>query len=128
MEKYKVLGLALITVFAPVKAAMLTALALILVDLITGIIASIKKKEKVTSAAFGRTIVKTLVYQIAIMLGFLTEKFLTGDLVPVSKIITSYIGLTELTSVIENLNVISGGSLMQVLVNKLGSVNGQKQQ
>lgn len=125
MDKIKAFSLAILAVFAPIKPIMLTAFVMVVVDLITGLIAARKKGEAITSAAFSRTLIKTAVYMTAIMMGFLTETYLTGDMLPASKIITSYIGMTELLSLVENLNVISGGSLMKSLVDKLGSQNAQ---
>ncbi len=123
LERLKIIGLSLLAVFAPIKAIMLTAFVLVIADLITGLLAARKRKEPITSAAFSRTLIKTAVYQTAIMMGFLTETYLTGDMLPVCKIITSYIGMTELLSLVENLNTISGGSLMKSLIKKLGSQN-----
>ena len=126
MDKIKAFSLALLSVFAPIKGIMLTAFALVVVDLITGLLAAKKQGTPITSAAFSRTLIKTAIYQTAIVMGFITETYLTGDMFPVSKIITSYIGMTELLSLIENLNIISGGSLMKTLISKLGSQNAQE--
>lgn len=126
ITQLKMIALSVLMVFAPIKTIILAAFVMIMADLITGIIAAKKRGESVTSAGFSRTMVKTMVYQTAIIMGFLTETYLTGGLIPVSKIITSYIGLTEITSIIENLNSISGGSLMKALVDKLASQNSVK--
>lgn len=127
LERLKIIGLSLLSVFAPIKGIMLTAFVLVVVDLITGLIAAYKRKEAITSAAFSRTTVKTMVYMVAIMTGFLAETYLTGPDMKISNIITSYIGFTEVISIIENLNTVSGGSFMKSLIDKLGSANGQDQ-
>jgi len=57
-----------------------------------------------------------------ICLSFLVETFLSGSLVPVSKIATTIIGLTELKSVMENLDLLAGGSLLKSLI---GAVQAQ---
>lgn len=54
------------------------------------------------------------------MMGFLTEQYLVGDLVPVVKILAGLIGMTELKSVIENIQDISDVPLMKLLAEKLG--------
>jgi phage-related holin len=123
LAKLKLLAVALLAVFAPIQSVLLTALTLVLADLITGILASRHRGEKITSAGLQRTVVKLLVYMAVIMLGFLTETYLTGSTVAICKIISSYVGLTELTSIMENLNEISGGSLLKSLISKLGSQN-----
>lgn len=126
LDKLKLLALSVLAVFAPVKSVILMTGVMIFADLITGMMASHKRGEPITSAALRRTAIKAFVYEAAIMLGFLTETYFTGTSVPVSKIISSFIGLAELKSVLENLDSISGGSLLAVLINKLGSDNDKK--
>lgn len=119
--------MSIISVFAPAKAVLLTTLLLVLVDMVTGAIAAKKRGEKITSAGFGRTIAKILVYELAVGLGFLTETYMTGPMVPVSKIVSSLIGLTELKSCIENLNDINGSPVLTSLVQKLSSQNASRE-
>jgi hypothetical protein len=115
--------LAAITILAPIQAALTTAGCLVMLDLILGIIAAKKRGAPITSAGLRRTVSKMVIFQIAIITGFLTEKYLTGDLVPVCKIITAFIGLTEIKSIVENLNAINGNSIFSDLITKLGSKN-----
>ena len=118
--------LVLLMVFAPIQAAIITVFVLIMADLVTGVYAAWKSEELITSSGLRRTITKLCVYEAALLLGFLTQTYLTGPYVPVSTIVSTFIGVTELKSVIENLNSISGGSLLASLVSKLGSDNGRK--
>jgi phage-related holin len=127
LSKIKLLCIAVVMVFAPIKSVLLTALVLVLADLISGVLASRKRGEQITSAGFQRTVIKLSVYMAAIMLAFLTETYLTGATVAVCKIVSSFVGLTEITSIIENLNELSGGSLLKALIAKLGSQNGNEQ-
>lgn len=115
----KTLLMSILVILAPVKPVMITAFILVLADLVTGIWAAQKRHESITSAGLRRTITKLLIYQITIVLGFITQQYLTGDLVPLSKIISAFIGLTEMKSITENLNHISGGSLLKALVERL---------
>ena len=112
-------ALAAILVFAPIKATLVTAMVLVLADLLTGILASRKRGEKITSSGLKRTVIKFLVYETVIMMGFLTEQYLTGDVVPVVKILGGLVGLTELKSVLENAEELTGIPLLQVIINKL---------
>lgn len=112
-----------LAIFAPVKAVLIATAVLVAADLILGIIASVKQGIPVTSAGLRRTISKLLVYEAAVMLGFLSESYLTGSMIPLSKIISAYIGLTEITSIVENLNIINGSSIFNGLLSKLGSEN-----
>jgi phage-related holin len=113
---------AAILVMAPAKSMIITTLVLILIDLVTGVLASRKMKRPITSSGLKKTIVKLAIYEVAIIAAFLTQTYLTGTEVPVSSIVTGYIGLTELTSVIENLNIISGNKLLKTLIEKLGTI------
>ncbi len=122
----KTLALSILAVFAPIKAAIITILVLVMVDLITGISAAKKRKDPITSAGFRRTIVKLVVYEGAMMLGFIAQKYLMEDSVPVANIISGFIGITELKSCLENMNTLSGTNVLETIVNKLGSENDEK--
>lgn len=115
--------LALAAVLAPAKAMLSTALMLVLVDLITGIMAARKRGDPITSAGLQRTVVKAFIYEIAIILGFLTEVYLLDHSMPVSNIIAGLVGLTELKSCLENLDAVGGGGVLKQVIDKLGSKN-----
>jgi phage-related holin len=117
------LGLAILAVFAPIKAAIITVLVLVVFDLITGVWAAQKRNEPIMSSGFRRTIVKLFLYEIALAMGFLAETYLLDAALPISKIVSAFIGLTELKSVMENMNEIGGGNLFASLIAKLGSDN-----
>ena len=110
-----------LTIFTPVKAMVITTITLIMCDLILGMIAAMKRKETITSTRLKRTGIKLFVYPTAILLGFLTQQYLTGDSVPVTNITAGMLGLTELLSCLENLNDISGQNLLKALIDKIGS-------
>lgn len=117
------LGLAILAVFAPIQTVIITTGCLIFADLVIGVTAARKRGEAISSAGFRRTVTKLFVYEAVIMLAYLTETYLTGNIIPVSKIASAYIGLTELTSIIESLNEINGGNVLSSLISKLGSQN-----
>lgn len=124
MKSHLINALAILAgIFAPAKAMILTSTVLITVDLITGILAARKQSIPITSAGLRRTVTKLFVYEAAILLGFLTEQYLTGPGIPVSNIVASFIGLTELLSCMENLNIIGGNDLLKSIIDKLGSAN-----
>lgn len=116
-----------VAVFAPIKAVILVTGILIFADLITGILAARKKGEKITSAGLRRTVTKIFIYNSAIMLGFLAEKYMLDGFIPVSKIASGLIATVELASLYENLNTLNGNNLFKALIDKLGSVNDKKQ-
>lgn len=119
--------LAILVVLAPIKSMMLVAGVLIAADLLSGLWAAHKSKVAITSAGLRRSITKMLVYQATIILAFLVEKYMLDNALPLSKIASSFIGITELKSVLENLNIASGGNLLKDLISKLGSDNDKKE-
>lgn len=92
--------MALVVFIAPVKAALIAVLALTALDLVTGLLAANKRGEKITSSGLKRTVVKIMVYELVVLLGFITETYLTGLWVPLTKILGGYIGIVELKSVL----------------------------
>lgn len=118
--KLKVLALSILAIFAPIKPAIITVGVMVALDLITGVWAANKRKEPITSNGLKQTVMKLMVFQIALITGFLTEKYLTGDLVPITKIIAAFIGLVEYTSMLENLNEINGQPIFKSIIKKIG--------
>ena len=116
-----------IAILAPIKAVMIAVGVLVIADMITGVWAAIKRSEKITSAGFRRTVSKLVIYQIAIITGFVVEHYLVDGSIPIVKIIGGVIGLVELKSVLENANSISGTDIFQLILNRLGSQNDIKE-
>ena len=121
------LGIAVLAVFAPAQNIMLACMTLISCDLVSGVLAARKRKETITSSGFKRTLVKLVVYELAIALGFIAQHYLMGDVIPVINIIGSYVGLTELTSAYENINEIAGENLLKNVLDKLNSSSKEKE-
>lgn len=111
--------LAIIAFLMPVKMAMAAAIGLTAFDLIFGLLAAPHRKQKITSAGLKRTIIKIFVYEIVIALALVTETYLTQDLIPLVKLATSYIGLTELKSILENIEDITGVPALQTLIDSI---------
>lgn len=115
----------ILVLLAPIKAVMATVGFLIFIDLGSGIWAALKRKEKISSAALRRTISKMIIYQMAVISGFLIEKYLVGGDLPVTKIVAGFIGIVEFKSILENSNFILGTDVFKTLIEKLGSKNDQ---
>lgn len=122
-HKLELLGASILAVFAPVKTVALVSMVLIMADFMTGLLVAKKKRRKITSAGFRRTLTKAFVYEIAILMGFLSERYLLGGDIPVVKLISSFIGLVELKSILENLDILHGQKIFKTLVKNLGSKN-----
>lgn len=114
------------SVFAPIKGIIITVGVVIVVDLVTGVLAAKKRGEKITSAGLRRSLSKALIYQTAILTGFLMEKYLLADIVPITKLVAGAIGMVESVSVFENLNKLSNNNLFSKILEVLGSVNDKK--
>ncbi len=114
-----------IVMLAPIQAVMMTVGFLIFLDLLTGVWAARKRKEKISSAALRRTISKMIIYQIAIISGFFIEKHLLQDSLPITKVVAGFIGLVEFKSILENGNTILGTDIFKLLIQRLGSKNDQ---
>jgi len=110
---------------APIKPVMITVGILIVSDLITGVWAAYKRKEPITSAALGRTVSKMVVYQTAVVTGFLLQRYLLGDALPVVNVVGGMIGMVEFKSFMENSNVIVDGDIFKQIIKKLGSKNDE---
>lgn len=123
MKYLEALVISSLAAFAPVKATLATVLALVIVDLITGVLAALKRKELITSAQLRRSVSKLLIYELAVAMSYLSEHYLMSDEVPALKLISGMLGMVELKSVIENLNELSGNSVFKALIDKLGSIN-----
>lgn len=111
------------TVFAPIKGALLVTGFLIFADLFTGIMAARKRGEKVSSAGLRRTVTKMVVYNVAIISGFLVQTYMINDFLPFTSLISGVISVVELKSILENLNTINGTDIYKIIVDKLGSIN-----
>lgn len=125
MSFLKYVAAALIALLAPIKALLISVGFLIMADLITGVWAALKRKETIKSAAMRRTVSKMVIYNIAVISGFLVEVYMLEELLPVSKIVASVIGLVELKSILENANTILGADLFKTVIAKLGSDNDE---
>lgn len=123
MEWIKNLGLVALAALAPIHMVMITVGFLIFADLFTGIWAARKRGEKISSAALRRTVSKIVIYQLAVISGFMLETHILDNLLPVSKLVAGVIGMVEFKSMLENSNGIVGGNIFQLVLKKLGSEN-----
>lgn len=116
---------AVVSVFLPIEKTLGAILGLIIVDLLTGLWAAKKQHVTWSSAGLSRTIAKFLIYESCVLLAFIVDKYLPVPFVQLSQLVSGYIGLTELVSIMENINLISGTNLLNNLITKLSSRNNQ---
>ena len=118
-SKFMVFLVALLAYFEPTKFALLTVLGLCASDMILGMIAAVKRGEKLTSKRARDTVNKLASYGIAILASFLIEKELLNNEFPAMKIGLITIAMWELWSMDENFKSINGFSLFKPLINVL---------
>jgi hypothetical protein len=120
--KGKVWFLAGLAVFLPIKELMLTIGFLVASDMLVGIWKALKLKQRIRSRRMSDTITKLLLYQIAIMSGFLIETFIIAELIPITKLVATVIAVIEFKSIVESIESVTGKDLWS----KLKTIIGRK--
>lgn len=121
----KALSLAALAFVAPVGVLLAAAVVLTLIDLVTGILAARRRRQKIRSSGLRRTVSKLVVYQGAILAGYMVE-ILMGGTLPVSKLVAACIAVVEGKSVLENCDTISGSPVFGAVIDRLGSANQKR--
>jgi len=104
---------------APMRPALASVMALPVVDLLLGLLCSYRAKRPITSSGIKRTVAKICLYEVATVLAYVVETNLTGSFIPVIKMVTGLIGVTELKSCLEHLDELGGQPLFASLLNRL---------
>lgn len=120
--KGKVWLFASLAVFLPIKELMLTIGFLVAADLVVGVWKAIKTGHRIRSRRMSDTITKLLLYQLAIMSGFLIETFIISELIPITKLIATVIAIIEFKSIIESIESVTGKDLW----GKIKTIIGRK--
>lgn len=94
---------------------MLTIAFLIVTDFIIGAYASYKNKIPISSERIGNTISKFFIYNLVVLSAFLLEKYIVEE-IPFQRIITGFIAIAEIKSILENFNKIYGINPFKVLI------------
>jgi hypothetical protein len=106
----------LVAVFTPVLPTLLTVGFLIALDFIVGIYRAFKLGEEITSRKMGNTISKMLLYNITILSLWVFEKYILQDAIPITKIGAALISITELKSIDESVEKLTGVGIWKKLV------------
>lgn len=119
--------LLILALLAPVKQIILATLFLVFVDFVTGVLAARVKRHKITSARMSQTIGKILVYITTIIVVHIVNEYMLfgSDVLPLEGFVAGFIALTELKSILENLDTAtkSKHSLLKALSDKLSNIN-----
>lgn len=95
-------------VMAPSATSATLVVALVAVDLLTGLAAARKEKKKWTSAKLGRTVSKLFVYVAALVVARLFDWAAIVPQLPLLSLVATTVALTEGKSVFENFDRILG--------------------
>lgn len=114
MEKFNYGTFWLLTLLAPIHAIMGTIIVLIIIDFITGLYASCKKGIRIRSERIVHSVSKFFIYNLVILGAFLLEHFIVPE-IPFLKVISGFIAITEIKSILENYNTIYGVDIFKAL-------------
>jgi phage-related holin len=92
---------------APIQASVNVVFALVFVDLIFGLIAARKRGERIKSSKLAHTPLKLFVYFASIVAVYAADQYI-GLVMPVTKIVTGIIGATEVLSMLEKAEFLTG--------------------
>lgn len=111
------LFIALLAFITPIKWLLIGAGALIVLDTVTGVYKAKKRNHPITSKRFGHVISKFVLYQVAIISAYIVELMVNQpDYLPIARIVTVGIALTELKSILENLASVTGANIWSFLL------------
>lgn len=125
---FKVIGGAIFTTSSfllPIQGFIYLTASLVTADFITGIIASKKRKEKIRADKMINTIYKLIAYSIALIISEGLKIVLLPE-IEVAYFATFYIAATELQSLDENIEHITGISMFSSIIKKFKSITEKK--
>jgi len=116
------LFMAAVMFFLPIHNFINLVIALITIDLITGVWASMKKGEKFTASRMVKTVYKFILYALAIIAAYILQ-LIGNDGVGLPRIVALFVGSIELKSAYENIGRILGRDILvdlwQILKGKI---------
>lgn len=122
METIKIYLFALlywvVVYFQPTLEFMLLVGFFVVMDTITGMAAAIKTDTPITSKKFRAIFPKFIVYGAAVLVAHVIQRQFFPDF-PAMKIIAGFVAYSELMSIDENIQKISGVSMFKFFIKKL---------
>lgn len=109
----------------PIKDFLILTTSLVILDLLTGLVAANRRKEKVVSRGLMRTPAKLLLYYSAILAAEGVQVVFV-HMLPVTYVAAFTIALTELKSIMENVDSGTGTGLVKAVVDKLSALLKKK--
>jgi hypothetical protein len=123
--KTTLLLLSFFSILTPIKPLVLIAVVSIILDTCFGVWRSYRKGHKIRSRRLSHTISKSLLYSGAIVFMFLLEKFVISDILGhfiaidlvLTKMFTFFCVVTELKSINESYESVTGKDIWKAFVN-----------
>lgn len=121
----------LMAFITPIKGILVLIFFAVLIDLLFGFSASVKKNKvngvwkilcHFQSGKLKKSIVKVFFYLIFTMFIFMMEFVLLGDSLYITKLGTAMVVLTELKSICESMDIITGKDVFTTLFRKIKNV------
>lgn len=123
-QLFSVLSTSLASLFVfltPIRELIYATGALLIIDFILGVLSSRKRGIGFNSKDGKKTIVKMFIYEIAILTGFLLDKyFVPGNVIV--RVVMMAIGLIESQSIFENIYILTGLDIWGALKAKMADV------
>jgi phosphatidylglycerophosphate synthase len=114
----------IVVYFAPLVPFMLIVTAFVALDYLTGIQASKKKNIPITSKRRKDTVTKTLAYQATLMTAYLVERSFL-PMFPILKLTAGFLAYVEVTSIDENIKIVTGKSFLKEILKKFPKFNSK---
>lgn len=127
---------ALMAFLAPIQGILITVGVLILADTIIGIWKAKRLKEKVTSRKLSQVISKMFLYQITIILFYMIDKFILGDILQhffaveflLTKVVALVLSSIEVFSMDENYRAVRTYGLWHAFKRLVGRAKDVKEE
>lgn len=107
-------GFYVLAILGPLYNLMGGLVLLVLIDIITGVAASRKKKEPISFIKLGNSLIKIVYYGLIIMASWIVEdKFISA--IPFMRLVSGFLALNELKSILYNFRVIANVDLWDLI-------------
>ena len=108
----------LVVYFQPVYSILLLVGFFVTMDTIAAMTAAYKQGEPITSRKFRAVFPKFIIYGVAVLVSHVIQRQFFPD-IPATKIIAGYIVYSELLSIDENIEKITGQSMFRLFIKML---------
>ena len=105
-------------VLMPIHTLVYAVLALVSMDLLTGLWKAYKAKEPITSHKLRESLAKTIGYMLALLAGFACDRILGTEDPTVARVAGVSVALIELTSINENMRAV-GVDVLGAVIDRL---------